>query len=247
MRRILRGSSEILLACRVVTPARGGNASTFLPDGAARDLLIPQCKASEMGRGAIMRRHSTAGIVLALGCAWLLGTTVVAAASPPQQSTDRAAVLQTFNGALQQYATLRARFEEPLPPLDPRRGEWSLRVQRYYLASAIRNARHRAAQGDIFSPSVATMLRQDIANAISTNDIEGLVDENMDAHLVDLAVNEPVPVWAMRPAPNELLRFLPLLVPDGIEYRLVGGSLILWDTHAEILIDALPNALTWDD
>ena len=194
-----------------------------------------------------MRRHSTVGIVLALGCAWLLGTAVTAAAAPPQKPTDRAAVLQTFNGAVQRYATLRARLEEPLPPFDPRRGEWSLRVQRYYLASAIRNARRGAVQGDIFSPAVATMLRHDIANAVSTNDIEGLVDENMDAHLVDLAMNEPVPVWAMQPVPNELIRFLPLLVPEGIEYRLVGGSLILWDTHAEILIDALPNAVTWDD
>ena len=194
-----------------------------------------------------MRRHSTAGIVLALGCAWLLGTAVTAAAPPPQKPTDRAAVLQTFNGAVQRYATLRARLEEPLPPFDPRRGEWALRVQRYYLASAIRNARHRATQGDIFSTTVGTMIRQDIANAISTNDIEGLVDDNMSAHLVDLTVNEPVPAWAMQPVPNQLLRFLPLVVPEGIEYRLVGGSLILWDTHAEILIDALHDALTWDD
>jgi hypothetical protein len=194
-----------------------------------------------------MRRHSTAGIVLALGCAWLLGTAVTAAAPPPQKSTDRAAVLQTFNGAVQRYATLRARLEEPLPPFDPRRGEWALRVQRYYLASAIRNARHRATQGDIFSTTVATMIRQDIAVATSVHGIEGLVEQNMDAHLVDLTVNEPVPARAMRPAPVELLSVLPPLRPEGIEYRVVGGSLIRWDTHAVILIDVLHNAVTWDD
>jgi hypothetical protein len=91
------------------------------------------------------------------------------------------------------------------------------------------------------------MLRQDIGNTISGSDIEGLVDDSVDAQLVDLPLNEPVPEWAMRPVPDALRRFLPLLVPEGIEYRLVGGSLILWDTHAEILIDALPGALTWDD
>jgi len=195
-----------------------------------------------------MRRHSTAGIVLALGCAWLLGAAGAAAAPPPQRApTDRATVLQIFNGAVQRYASLRTRLEEPLPPLDPRRDPWALRVQRYYLASAIRNARHRAVQGDIFLTAVATMLRQDIGNAISGNDIEGLVDDSVDAPLVDLTLNEPVPEWAMRQVPDALLRFLPLLRPEGIEYRLVGGSLILWDTHAEILIDALPGALRWDD
>jgi hypothetical protein len=194
-----------------------------------------------------MRRRTTARILLALGCAWLLGTAGAVAAPPQRTSPDRAAVLQTFNGAVQRYASLRARLEEPLPPFDPRRDAWALRVQRYYLASAIRSARARAAQGDIFSSTVGTMLRQDIGNAISANDIEGLVDDSVDAQLVDLAVNEPVPAWALRPVPNPLLRFLPLLVPEGIEYRLVGGSLILWDTHADILIDALPGALAWDD
>jgi hypothetical protein len=36
---------------------------------------------------------------------------------------------------------------------------------------------------------------------------------------------------------------LPPLVP-AVEYRIVDGALILWDTRAEIVIDALPGAFT---
>lgn len=194
-----------------------------------------------------MRTHSTAGIVLALGCAWLLGAGGAAAAPLQRDSTDRAAVLQTFTAAVERYAALRARFEEPLPPFDPRRGEWALRVQRHYLASAVRRARPRAALGDIFSPMVAALFEQDIASAIATHGIGDWLEQRLGPQLVDLTVNEPIPEWALRPVPIELLRILPPLTPAGIEYRFVANALILWDTHADILIDALPGALTWDD
>jgi hypothetical protein len=196
-----------------------------------------------------MRRQATTGILLALACAAVLGLTggISPLRAEQRPSTDRAAALQTFNVAVQRYATLRARLEEPLPPFDPSRGAWTLRVQRHYLASAIRNARSRAVIGDIFTSAAATIFRQDITRAIATSDIEGLLEERLDPRLVDLAVNEPIPDWAMRPVPDQLLRFLPLLGPEGIEYRLVADSLILWDAHAEILIDALQGAVSDDD
>lgn len=86
------------------------------------------------------------------------------------------------------------------------------------------------------------MLREDIGEAIHELDIEGLLDEDFDIALVDLVVTERVPRWAMRPVADVLLERLPPL-PGAIEYRLVGDALILWDVHAEILIDALPRAL----
>jgi hypothetical protein len=59
--------------------------------------------------------------------------------------------------------------------------------------------------------------------------------------VVDIVVNEPVPTWALQDLPDALRGSLPGL-PDAIEYRVVDGRLILWDTHAEIVIDALPGA-----
>ena len=73
-------------------------------------------------------------------------------------------------------------------------------------------------------------------------EIEGLVDEDLEtANIVDVVINEPVPDWALLEVPEGVLGRLPTL-PDAIGYRIVGGNLILWDTHAEIVIDALSNA-----
>jgi hypothetical protein len=192
-----------------------------------------------------MRTRSIAGVILALSCAGLVGALDrTTAQSQTRDTSERTAALETFTFAIQRYASLRARLEKPLPPFDPRRDPWSLRLQRHYLASAIRTARKEATVGSVFDVSVGAVFRHDIATAIREVDIEGLVTEGEDIEvdLVDLTVNEFVPVWAMRPVPDVLAERLPPL-PEAVEYRLVADALILWDTRAEILIDALPGAL----
>ena len=42
--------------------------------------------------------------------------------------------------------------------------------------------------------------------------------------------------------PPDVLKALPPL-PESLEYRFVGDSLILLDPHAHIIVDFLPNAL----
>ena len=192
-----------------------------------------------------MRTRNAFVVVGALACAWLLwGLPRAAATGQDPGAEEKAAALRTFTEGVERYAALRARYEAPLPPFDARRDPWSLKLSRQFLASAIRTARHGAAPGEIFTPRVAALFRAAIADAVYAIDIEGLVDEELDAvdGLVDLAVNEPVPAWALQDPPGTLLAQLPSL-PPAIEYRLVGGALILWDAHAEILIDALPGAL----
>ena len=178
-----------------------------------------------------------------LACAWLL-IGAAAAVGPVQHAgaqSDEA--LRSFDAAVAGYAALRATFEEPLPAFDdPRRDGWTLMLMRRYLASAIRTARLGAEPGVIFAPA-AGAFRDIIAHAIYEIDIEGLVDiaPGEDGFVVDLALNEPIPAWALSPVPPPLLERLPSL-PAAIEYRIAAGTLILWDTHAEILIDALPDA-----
>ena len=43
--------------------------------------------------------------------------------------------------------------------------------------------------------------------------------------------------------PPQLLLALPLL-PSELEYRLIGNSLVLWDHHANLIVDYLPGAFT---
>ena len=179
----------------------------------------------------------------ALTCACLLAVTSAAAAQQAPDAIGQADAMRMFNTHVERYVRLRARLEEPLPAFDARRDPWSLMLTRRYLASAIRTARSSAHQGDIFTPPVAQLLRGLIADAIYDVDIEGLVDGDLEADelVVDLTVNEPIPAWAMDPVPHALLLRLPSL-PAAIEYRIVSGALILWDVHAEIVIDALPDA-----
>jgi hypothetical protein len=174
----------------------------------------------------------------ALVCVWL-----IAAAAQGQQPLPPDAGLQSFDENVARYAALRAGLEEPLPAFDdPRRDGWSVMLMRRYLASAIRTARRGVEPGEVFAPA-AGAFRDTIARAIYAIDIEGLVDvgPGEDGFVLDLVLNEPIPVWALLPVPQPLLERLPPL-PAAIEYRIAAGALILWDTHAEILIDALPDA-----
>jgi hypothetical protein len=169
----------------------------------------------------------------------LIGT----AAAGVQQGTAPADALRAFESGLAHYVSLRTRLEEPLPPFDdPRRDGWTLLLMRRYLGSAIRAARRDVQPGCIFGP-VTLLVRERIADALYEVDIEGLVDGALDQDevVLDLVINEPVPPWAMSPVPAAILERLPPL-PRAVEYRIAGGTLILWDTHAEILVDALPDA-----
>lgn len=178
--------------------------------------------------------------VVLLTC-WFLAGDRRAAAQP--QADVHAGAKQAFAERIARYTTLRARFEEPLPAFVTRRDSWSLFLMRRYLASAIRTARARAGIGDVFTAEVSDLFRSIIARAVYEIDVEGLVDEDLEADdfLVDLIVNEPVPEWALHPLPAPLVERLPAL-SEAIEYVRVGTSLVLWDSHAEIVIDALPNA-----
>lgn len=180
----------------------------------------------------------------ALACVWIVAGWQGTAALPQEpDGIGRATVLQAFTERTERYVRLRTRLEDPLPSFDARRDPWSLMLTRRYLASAIRTARSHARQGDIFTPPVSEMFRDVIAQAIYDVDIEGLIEGDLEADesIVDLTVLEPIPAWAMEAVPHALLNRFPSL-PAAIEYRVVSGALILWDVHAEILIDALPDA-----
>ena len=150
---------------------------------------------------------------------------------------------RAFDAAVTRYVNLRTALEDPLPSFeDPRRDPWTLVLMRRYLAAALRSARRGAEMGCIFGPA-AGLFREAIALPINQGDVDGVADEEGDAEdfVVDLALNEPVPEWAMSPVARPLLDRLPA-VPVAVEYRRAGTALILWDTRAEILVDALPNA-----
>jgi hypothetical protein len=176
-----------------------------------------------------------------VGAVLILGTPVFARAQVVEPSHDSTAV--AFAERVDSYAQLRSRFEEPLPSFARSRGAWSTLVAKQYLASAIRAARRDTGAGTIFSPPVALMFRQRLAAALTPAErlLLGSGEDGESVAPIPI-VNETVWVEWMAEAPPALLQQLPEL-PWAIEYRFVGNDLILWDAHAEIVIDVLPDAL----
>jgi hypothetical protein len=176
-----------------------------------------------------------------LGCAVLLGAAQGAAAQAGEAASD-AAALQSFEQAVQGYEQLRARFEAPLPPLHSR-GAWSTLITRRYLASALRAARRDARAGSIFTPSLAVIVRLRLAEALTPSERLLLAAGDDDESGVPIPlVNEPLATEWLTPLPAAATQQLPPL-PVAIEYRLLGTTLVLWDSDAEIIIDVLPQAI----
>lgn len=180
---------------------------------------------------------------LAAACVMLLGASPLQGAG--QAGDERAAALALFNERVGAYAALHRRLEGPLPPLAPTTETVRTTVARHLLASAIRKARPRAVQGDIFAPAVASVFRGLITEALKGRDVEAFLselnDEHPQWHGVRAAVNEPLPKGATHEMPCVLLQALPAL-PEDLEYRIVDHDLVLWDIHANLVVDFIPHA-----
>ncbi len=123
--------------------------------------------------------------------------------------------------------------------------------RRQELKRIIREARPIAKQGDVFTQPIAALIRKLLADAMSGPDGATLrqslqhAEPVVAAEALKISVNGDYPNLHGQPlqsAPGSLLQHLPLL-PKGLEYRLVGSTLVLRDTEANIVADYLPNAL----
>lgn len=176
-------------------------------------------------------------------CAVLLTWTYVAAGfREPAGGAEEA--LRAFHNSVNLYAALHRKLEGPLPPRVPDRETFSALVARRYLASALRNARPSARPGDIIDPAAANVFRALIAEAFAAPGGAALADEfrqRAARPVMDPVINEPFPMEAAALVPDPILQRLPALAED-VEYRAVNADLILWDIHAEIVVDVLHGA-----
>jgi hypothetical protein len=120
-----------------------------------------------------------------------------------------------------------------------------LNDKRRAIADGILARRKAAAQGDIFTTAIAAEFRRLIqvnlkhkSNAVRTS-IKSDEQGTKPVVRVNGAYPENAPLETMPPT---LLMALPKL-PSELDYRLIGTTLILRDTVANLVIDILPNAL----
>ncbi|HEX5110208.1 MAG TPA: hypothetical protein VFV95_17275 [Vicinamibacterales bacterium] len=153
--------------------------------------------------------------------------------------------LKQFSSAISAYTHTHRSAVQQLAPALPCRGPEAITMRRDELAGNIRAARPDAHEGDIFTPSVAFVLRKRLRDAIPrlmpmpADEAWQPAEQNEGS---PLAVNEFLP-WQHGTHPYEpLLSVLPAL-PEELEYRLSGSDLVLLDVDARIVVDILREAV----
>jgi hypothetical protein len=231
-----------------------GFPRTFL-NSARRTLCSRPCR--HFFKEGIMTTGRAAGLAIVV----LAGGTSTPAQAPlppaPNQSIpilQEIVVTQAFEARVNQYVALHRWLEVQVSPLvmtpDIEHVHMSVRA----LALRIRIARADAHQGELIGPDVARIFRRTIATCLPADTWALILAENAEEAeewgedgepprpLPPLQVNmtwpEQLPFGYV---PPELLAALPRL-PAELQYRFVGSALVLWDHHANLIVDFLPDA-----
>jgi hypothetical protein len=166
-------------------------------------------------------------------------TAVIAGAQP----TER---LRRFNERIAAYVELHRRLEADLPRLQVTADVHDIENAVDAMALAMRTARSAAKTGEFFTAEIAEVFRSAIASGLSranidVTDLLAAIDEENQPVAMKLTVNERFESgFAMTPA--VILDALPSL-PEELQYRFVGSTLVLLDIHADLVVDILPNAI----
>ncbi len=176
----------------------------------------------------------------------LVLATLILAVSPAtagRQVNPEAQALERFQERVKSYIALRDRVKANLPPLKPTNDPAVITDRQKSLAEAIRNARRDAKPGDVFVPEVATIMRRLIAADFTRRTLKQRRGALREVPRLVLHVNDEYPVGQpLATVPPRLIQSLPKL-PDGLEYRFVGDSLILRDVNPNLVVDILERAI----
>jgi hypothetical protein len=158
---------------------------------------------------------------------------------------------EDFLEEVEEYVEVRRKAREELPRLKDEAEPEDVTAYAKELTTNIALRRKGAKQGDLFRPKVAAAFRRlcrdhlarhpDERKTVLTEGNPTGDEERIGAPKV--AVNaQYIPASPLSTVPPTLLLSLPVL-PDEVEYRFVGRSLILRDTVANLIIDFVPNAV----
>jgi hypothetical protein len=181
---------------------------------------------------------------------------IVAVVGSTEPVNERARLLKEFGDRAAIYSQLSRKAASTLPPLPEKASPEQIASHQKALAKAIQAGRAGAFQGEILFDGVAPVflevLRSDLAGAKGRDARETIKDGNPRTDKaaptrpgeprpkeVVLLPNAPYPEGApLSTVPPDLLAKLPKL-PEPLEYRFVGGHLILHDSEASLVVDFL--------
>ena len=142
------------------------------------------------------------------------------------------------------FVELRRRVVGELAVPDPSTDPAEIALRERALIEALRKARPAASRGDVIDSTAAEELRRILREAPRDELAEERADLNDERVApVDLRVNavypEDQPLVMM---PASMLRRLPPL-PEELQFRAVGETLVLLDRESRLIVDFVPDAL----
>ena len=146
-----------------------------------------------------------------------------------------------FNALVLSYFEMRTLLQAGLPVRRVTDDPDEIIKAEQALARRIREARHDARIGAIFTPPISAEFRKILLPEMTPTTLAGIMDDNpgMFSHPVNGTYPKRRTLSTM---PGAILAVLPAL-PDGLEYRFLGHDLILHDTRANIILDRISCAI----
>jgi hypothetical protein len=157
------------------------------------------------------------------------------------------AVLEEFDRRVKAYVALHDRLEATLPPFAPSNDMAVIERHAAAMARLLHASRGDARRGDLFAPDAEAVIRTRVAMALEGVDTYALLadleEEHPGAVSLKPRVNASYPHGALSACmPIQLLQVLPPLEGD-VAYRLMHRHLLLWDVHANLVIDYIENVV----
>jgi hypothetical protein len=163
------------------------------------------------------------------------------------QSQDAAAdpAVAAFDERAKQYVKLRKKAEGLPPKLSKKSQPEAIEANLAGLQASISSARSDAKPGDLFTSDIAHYIRRAIRREFNRERLRKLREtiREADAKGIPMRVNVPYPeTKELIEMPPTLLLNLPAL-PKELNYRFVGGYLLLVDKEARLIVDYMAGAV----
>lgn len=172
-------------------------------------------------------------------------------AKPARQDRMDQEEIEEFLEEVEEYLEQRRAAREEVPKLKEQATPEEVTAYAKVLADNIRLRRKGAKQGDVFRPKLAAAFKRIFARELAKSGHDRKVvltegnptgDEERFTPPKVLVNGQYIPAAPLSTVPPTLLLALPTL-PEQVEYRFVGRSLILRDAVANVIIDFIPNAV----
>jgi hypothetical protein len=163
----------------------------------------------------------------------------------PPRVNPNAAAIADFLKRVNEYVALHQKLENTLPKLPKQTTPQDMDAHERALAKLLQDGRTGVKRGDVLTPAMQRVVRNLLRPIFAGKAGAQIKDEIIDKEYkgsVTLAVNarypDEVPVSTV---PPQVLAALPKL-PEELEYRFIRNSLIIFDSHAHIIVDFMDRA-----